>query len=81
MTIAGGRGGDGGGIGGGGDSDGGGGHSNTFGGGGGRGWHGFSHSAHIVHGTWSFATNEVALVLAENASMKIISKKGNELAI
>lgn len=36
---------------------------------------------HIVHGTWSFAT-DVALVLAENEneSMKI-SKKGSEVAI
>jgi hypothetical protein len=33
-----------------------------------------------VHGTCSFATNEVALVLAENASMKV-SKKGKNLAI
>lgn len=67
-------------AGGGGDGGaGGGGHSITCGGGG-----GFSHSTHIVHGTWSFATDEidkeVAFVLAENASMKI-SKKGNRVAI
>lgn len=42
----------------GGGGDGGGGHSTTGGGGGGEGtgWHGLSHSAHIVHVTWSLET-------------------------
>lgn len=75
--IAGGSGGDGGG------GNGGGGHSITCGGGGGddTSWHGLSHSAHIVHGTWSFAIDEVAFLLVENAINTRISKKCNELAM
>jgi len=82
STIAGGSGG----AGGGGDGDGGGGHSTTGGGGGGRGGHGFSHSVHIVHGTKSLATSEVACwviarTLTLNAKKRMQKKesKGNEV--
>lgn len=73
---------------GGGGGDGGGGHSTTGGGGGGsRGWHGFSHSVHIVHGTKAFATEVacVILLIAKTVdARKRMNKedcKGNELAI
>ncbi|XP_027349405.1 loricrin-like [Abrus precatorius] len=62
-----------------GDGDGGGGQSITGGGGGGNGWHGFSHSTHIVHGTMSFATVEVAWVTAETVAHSVdTSKRINE---
>ena len=69
------------------DGGGGGGDGRGGGGGGSRGWHGFSHSAHIVHGTKSFSTEVawVILLIAKTVDarkkMNKEDSKGNELAI
>lgn len=70
-------------TGGGGEGGGGGGHSMTAGGGGGRGWQGFSHSTHVVHGTWSLATVDVEADSVTDTSIRMEneSNKGMELAI